>query len=131
MSAGARDAHGYPQHINLPHPPTVETEKDSGFYALLSLIMALPLAAWKGWILVKLWVWFLVPLGVPGINIWHAAGIASMLSWLADSSGIYSAATRKTDTYSPQIRFWLMLTLGIVMPLIVWAYGAIYHSFMY
>jgi hypothetical protein len=107
-----------------------EDNTDLGLYALVSVLVALPLAAWKGWVLVKLWAWFVLPLGAPMINMWHAAGLAMLLSWLADSSAAYSTAMQKTNTHSPKMRFWVMTLLGVFVPLLMWAYGAIYHSFM-
>ncbi len=36
----------------------------------------------NGYILSILWVWFLVPLGLPAISVAHSIGVAMVASWL-------------------------------------------------
>lgn len=37
-------------------------------------VIVIPVAGWTG---AKLWGWFIVPLGVPPVSLWHAAGLAA------------------------------------------------------
>lgn len=39
----------------------------------------------RAWVLVKLWLWFVVPLGLPAIGLWHAMGLGSLLGLLTYS----------------------------------------------
>lgn len=45
--------------------------------AIVILLASMPL--W-GWALSKLWLWFLVPLGVPRVGMWHASGVAIVIA---------------------------------------------------
>lgn len=50
--------------------------------ALVLSIMAIPIfILFNGFIIMKLWLWFIVPLGVPILTIWHAFGIASFVNF--------------------------------------------------
>lgn len=37
---------------------------------------------WDGWVLVHLWRWFLVPLGIVNISTAHACGIGLLISYM-------------------------------------------------
>lgn len=43
---------------------------------------------WGGFVAATLWGWFVVPLGVPAINYWHAAGLCTTLGVFMGSRGI-------------------------------------------
>jgi hypothetical protein len=45
-------------------------------WALLALIL---LTALRAWVLTVLWGWFVVPLGVPAIDAWHAFGLSLLM----------------------------------------------------
>jgi hypothetical protein len=64
----------------------VTDKDDSGLLIIGSIILTVPLAAWHGWVLARLWLWFVVPLGVPVIDVWHAAGISVIAGWLCDTN---------------------------------------------
>ena len=36
----------------------------------------------RGWALIWLWTWFLVPFGLPQIGFWHACGISLTVAFL-------------------------------------------------
>jgi hypothetical protein len=55
-----------------------------GVYTVIGLglgvlvpIIAFPVAALDGWVLTKMWAWFVMPLfPVPALHVWMAAGLA-------------------------------------------------------
>lgn len=48
---------------------------------------------WRGFVLAKLWLWFLVPLGVAPLGIAQAIGISALVSMLTHQA----QKTEKTD----------------------------------
>lgn len=98
-------------------------------FGLLSLFLLVPLAAWEGWVLKTLWTWFVVPLGVPSLGLWHAVALAMMVSWLADSSA-WHASLRNDDDRDALARFWARLKALVVCPLFALAMGALCHACM-
>ena len=36
----------------------------------------------RGWLLAKAWGWFIVPMGVPAIGLFHAMGISALIGYL-------------------------------------------------
>lgn len=46
-------------------------------------VLLLPVGAlWKAWVFLHLWLWFLVPLGVPTITYAHSLGLGLLVSML-------------------------------------------------
>jgi hypothetical protein len=44
----------------------------------------------RGFVLLKMWAWFLIPLGLPTITLWHAVGVSMIVAYLAQANlGIY------------------------------------------
>lgn len=87
--------------------------------ALLTLIVALIGGIWSGLVAVALWGWFVVPLGLPMINVPHAMGLALMLAILLGSRGIISdiehlSMMDKWEKFGSQLAFSFVLpTLGL------------------
>lgn len=52
-----------------------------GAIAMIFGVMALGVII-NGYVLSILWVWFLVPLGLPILSVAHAIGVAMVTSWL-------------------------------------------------
>ena len=52
-----------------------ETPIGNGEYILWGLALLTPMALFWGWSVKLLWSWFVVPLGVPPVNIFHAMGL--------------------------------------------------------
>jgi hypothetical protein len=101
---------------------------NSGAFAVISLLLVFPLAAWKGWVLVRIWAWFVVPLGVPALTVWHAAGLSLLVGWLADSSAYF--ANTSEDKRSRAEKFVTSVTLSVLTPLLTWGMAAVFHSWM-
>ncbi len=55
------------------------TEMKNGCLGLLAALMCVPLA---GWVITKLWGWYVVPFGIPQISVAHAIGIDLLMSYL-------------------------------------------------
>lgn len=43
------------------------------------VIFFIPLGLFNAWALQKMYIWFLLPLGLPALNIWHIWGIYSLI----------------------------------------------------
>ena len=97
--------------------------KDDSLYTLLTLVVAVPLAAWAGFVLSVVWAWFIVPLGVPAVGMWHAAGIKLTVGWLTQTIS-------PDDRRSSGEKFTSVLVLGTLLPPIVLGLGALFHAFM-
>ena len=78
------------------------------------------LAVWRAFALTYLWQWFIVPLGVPAIGLWHAAGISIIVAYLTYEN----AAKDKEDGVSTA------LAMGFLMPAFALFFGWLYHTFM-
>jgi hypothetical protein len=123
------------------------SDDNSPFHFTLALLSILPLAAWKGFVLTRLWTWFVVPLGMPGLSVWHAAGLGVLVGWLTDSAAIISALTsdeqdgqtsdeqdgQTSDEQDGQTsggKLGHIIVIGLVGPLFAWVLGAVYHALM-
>jgi uncharacterized membrane protein len=100
------------------------TAKDSDpAIFLLLLLLALPSSLWCGFVLTRLWTWFVMPLGVPAVEIWQAAGIALLVSWLTKQQ-------QPEDKAPASERAVKAIATAALTPLLVWAVGAIFHALM-
>lgn len=48
---------------------------------LVFIVAVVGSSTFGGFVFAKLWLWFVVPLGVPAIGMWHAAGLASFVHY--------------------------------------------------
>jgi hypothetical protein len=92
-----------------------------GFLALLAL--DIPVLILRGFVLSQLWLWFLVPLGVPVVGIAQAIGISLLVSMLTVSS---HKSSDDDDFWTGAIG---NLLKSLLMSLLAWGMGAIVHSF--
>jgi len=79
----------------------------------------------RGYVLVDLWEWFMVPLGLPRVGMAHALGIALLIELVA---GSHEDDDEEDEEF---IRPWLrrcLMTAGLI--LLVWLLGSVIHSFM-
>ena len=95
--------------------------ENAGIFALLGLILALPLAAWSGFVISKLWEWFVSPLGVPHLSVWHAAGVSVLIRLLTTD-----AAILPTQERTPAEKFGFMLGWAVLLPALSLGFGALY-----
>jgi hypothetical protein len=87
--------------------------------AFVVLIAVFPIVVLRGFVLSRLWGWFIVPLGLPSIGIAQACGIALILGFLS-----YSKSTTTKDNYVERT------VEAFVSALACWGFGAIVHWFM-
>ncbi len=59
-----------------------DTGKKNLIGCLFWFVAVLPGVAWAGFVISKLWLWFVVPFGLPVIGMWHGAGIDILLSFI-------------------------------------------------
>lgn len=80
----------------------------------------------RGFAMVDLWEWFIMPLSttLPELGFWHALGVTLFLNYATFS--LPSKISEERDVEEEALRAVAL----ILMPLLVWGVGAIYHSFM-
>lgn len=66
------------------------------------IIAFLPLGLFNAWALQKMYGWFLIPLGLPALNLWHVWGIMMIINhikpmqtddtklWISIAKGVYA-----------------------------------------
>lgn len=57
-------------------------------FMILFWIYALPFLLLRGWVLSILYGWFLQPLGLPALNVWHMIGLLLILNMLTPDSKV-------------------------------------------
>jgi hypothetical protein len=88
--------------------------------ALLFALILSPFIILNGWVLSWLWLWFLVPLGIPAIGVVHAMGITGVVGFLTKQ---YTETDGEKDRGEK-------LAYLVVAPFLALAVGYILHSFM-
>lgn len=80
-----------------------------GFFLLISL--------WHVWWLYPAWEWFLVPLGLPPITVWHFWGL-----WLViRHKGAQFETERPKETRGPTTQeVWGTLIGALIGPILLW-----------
>jgi hypothetical protein len=69
-----------------------------------------------------------VPLGVPALTVWHAAGLSLLVGWLADSSAYF--ANTAEDKRTAAEKFCTSVGVSALAPLLSRAMAAAFHSWM-
>jgi hypothetical protein len=87
--------------------------------AVIVLIALFPIIILRGFVLSRLWAWFLIPLGLPSIGVAHAIGIALIFSAFFSKSSTTNKNNYVERTFE-----------GFVEVLCYWGFGAIVHWFM-
>lgn len=98
-----------------------------GQLALLAVVLCQPIL--YGWAITYLWIWYVVPLGLPAISIPHAIGLG-LMSRLVRSSR-FSAADRQamSKVGTSEKTFWIAWEAAGV-PIFLWLAGWIVYQFM-
>ena len=97
----------------------MEPNENNLFVIILALLLIVPSALLNGFVLSKLWGYFVVPLGVMQIGVAHAIGIAMIASF------VRSRYRKPDSTDLPE-----KMALCIIEPLYIWGVAAIVHGFM-
>ncbi len=57
--------------------------QNNGIENMLSFFIGLPIATvLRGYVVVKMWLWFAVPFGVEVIGFWHGLGLSMFISYV-------------------------------------------------
>ncbi len=88
--------------------------------SMLGLLLLVPLALWAGFVFSKLWLWFLVPLGVHPIGAWTGTGLYLMGRYVSSSKGRVMDEEDFIDRAFVHPIFIPALALGL---------GALYNAF--
>jgi type IV secretory pathway TrbL component len=105
-----------------------ETDKKELAVASIVAIILLPfLFCLNAYTLAYLWLWFVVPLGVPAIGMAHALGILCLKGFL--TSHLATFKHDEEDVTKSKL-MWTKTARNIGVPFACLAFGYIYHSFM-
>ena len=77
---------------------------------------------WKALIASYLWLWFIVPLGMPAISLVHALGL-TLFGWFF-TTGLNMNQKNEDKEYFAR---WVTVQIAIGF---VWLFGYIFHSLM-
>lgn len=73
----------------------------------------LPLVLLQGFVFAKLWLWFVVPLGVRALGVWHACGLLLLVGIARSRASDPNAAKLQTSTALIGIGLGALLTLAL------------------
>jgi len=86
---------------------------------VLAFWLALARSLYDAWVLLMLWGWFIVPLGAPRINFWHAYGIDVFVSYFLSNIVLAVYADKQktgpeqiTGVFQRGVAYTLILGLG-------------------
>lgn len=92
----------------------------AGHRFLIGTLAVPPLAFLRGWAIATLWLWFVVPIGVPALTIWHAAGVSLIIGLLT-----HQVQHEPDDTANDL--FWTRFLTAIIGPPICVGWGWLIH----
>lgn len=87
------------------------------------MALLLPAAAWYGFVVSRLWGWFVVPLGAPRIGVWFAAGLYTLARFVTQDT---RAVTEEDDRTLGQ-KLGRAIAVVIIFPALTLLFGFIYH----
>lgn len=118
--------------MNGDFDPGAESEKASAWFLPVSLILSTSNIMLRGFVLVYLWGWFVVPLGVSPIPWVLAMGIQLTVTFLtARISTLTEQYTRTRMSRSAEAEYDIKRGLvGLLYALIGWGIGALIHMGM-
>jgi len=91
---------------------------------MFAMIIGIPLAAWRAFVAIQIWNWFVVPaFGIPAPDLWLTAGLLA-LATLATYSG---AKTAYDDIEEPIGKMVYLTIAGLLIPATILFGGWVYH----
>lgn len=81
------------------------------------LLLSVPFGLWSAFVLTKMWSWFVAPLDVQAIGLWHAAGLLLIVDWLSYRPGAASPTAKSMIIQA-------VVTLGLL------GCGYVFHGLM-
>lgn len=94
-------------------------EKNVWFATALAVLFGTP---FEGYVLAKLWLWFVVPLGAPEIGVLHAAGLSLLLAF---AKGTPNPPRDKERSAASDLLF-----VSFTLPATAFVFGWIFHWLM-
>ena len=111
--------------VNSGNIPSTETKPGCGqllFWWVFHTVLG---TMTKAWCLSVIWVWFMTPLGLPIINLWHAMGLSVLFDLFM--SYVSKSGTKAFETRDG-LRSWALLS--VIYPLISLGMAWVFHSLM-
>jgi hypothetical protein len=96
------------------------TDKEKAANALLGLLILPLIITLRGFVLVHLWAWFILPFGIRAISIPEAAGLALILQFVGSRSPSNEEFQVVHDT-----------GMAVGIALMAWGIGYVIHLFVY
>jgi hypothetical protein len=91
---------------------------------VIAILSGIIWTGWGGFALAKLWGWFVVPLGVPSIIWWQAAGLITIFALLSQGTVGYAAISARTGMgLDDKAQKWLLLVVAASLPGLALASG--------
>lgn len=88
-------------------------------------LIGVPFAMLQAFVMLKLWAWFVVPLGVRMVSFWQVMGLLLIIGFIR--MGLKSEGNDEEDVWG---KIWRGLAVSTIWPLASWAFGTVYHHFM-
>lgn len=95
------------------------------FLAILALAISFFAGMFTAFVMTRLWSWFIVPLGVAPIGIFHAMGITGLLFLLTNSVTRREGKGERLWQKILDSVFWNLTAAAISL-----GFGSLYHSLM-
>lgn len=93
---------------------------------LILIALDIPSVIFRGLVLSALWLWFIVPLGVPAVGIAWGIGIALLVGLITKNPHV---AESDADE-EPLVRAFTKVFSNVFVSLLAWGMGALVHGFM-
>lgn len=92
---------------------------------IISILISIPITVWQGFVLTKLWAWFIVPVfALPALGLIPAIGLALVISLLTTHIPATNEDVRLERLLVHQ------LVMGFVLPAFALLSGWCWHFFM-
>lgn len=95
-----------------------------GVIAPILMAMVTPSIIWQGYVLTRLWAWFVVPMGAPHLSLMSAVGASIIVNMFREKAS--------ADKETPELKKSLTdhVLQGYVGPLLRLAFGWAAHSWL-
>lgn len=110
-SVGNKNAKEVVKLMNKPKKP----------HWLVQLFMKISLMVACGCTVMCLWNWFVSPLGVPSINLFHALGIDTLVTFII---------TLNAESTAKQMDSWTTWITNVLFAVVILIIGFIFHFFI-
>lgn len=83
---------------------------------IVGVVLSIPLIIYRGFAIATLWVWFVIPLGLPAISLMHAVGIALTVNVIITQP---NETPNKAKPFLPLVKSFVTSSLGLLVGWIV------------